>query len=127
MIKIALIGIAAVLAAMQFKNGKTEFGLLISIAACLLIFFFGIGKLETILAALDKIQSYVNIHQEYIQILLKIIGITYVCEFSSNLCKDAGYGAIANQIEFAGKLSIMAISMPILLALLDTIERFFLV
>lgn len=125
MIKIALIGIAAVFAAIQFKNGKTEYGLLISIAACLLIFFFGIGKIDSILSVINRIQGYIGINKEYIQILLKIIGITYVSEFSASLCRDAGYGAIASQIEFVGKISILAVSLPILMALLDTIGTLF--
>lgn len=124
MIKIALIGIVAVLAAIQFKGGKSEYGILISIIGCVLIFYFGAGKLTTIVEAMNKIQSYLSVNSEYLSILLKIIGITYIAEFSSNLCKDAGYAAIGNQIELAGKLSIMAISMPVLLALLDTIDRF---
>lgn len=124
MIKIALIGIVAMLAAILFKNGKSEYGTLISIAGCVLIFYFGAGKLTTIVEAINKIRGYLSVNSEYLSILLKIIGITYISEFSSNLCKDAGYAAIGNQIELAGKLSIMAISMPVLLALLDTIDRF---
>ncbi len=125
MIKIALIGIAAVFAAMLFRNGKTEYGLFISIVAGILIFTFGVGKLSSILAVFNRIQEEIGVNKEYIQILLKIIGITYVSEFSANLCRDAGYGAIAGQIEFVGKLSILAVSLPILMALLDTVGRLF--
>lgn len=124
MIKIALIGIVTVLFAVLFKGGKSEFGILISIAGCVLIFYFGAGKLSTIVEAINKIRGYLTINSEYLSILLKIIGITYIAEFSSNLCKDAGFTAISNQIELVGKLSIMAISMPVLLALLDTISHF---
>lgn len=125
MIKIALVGIVAVLTALMFKNGKNEFGFLISLSACIFIFFYGLGKLELFLNVVRRIEGYIGINKEYISILLKIIGITYISEFASSLCKDAGYSAIAGQIEFAGKLSIMGISVPILLALLDTIDGFF--
>ncbi|WP_066717732.1 stage III sporulation protein AD [Clostridium sp. Marseille-P299] len=124
MIKIALIGIVSVLAAIQFKSGKSEYGILISLTGCVLIFYFSAGKLSTIVDSINQIRGYLSVNSEYLSILLKIIGITYIAEFSSNLCKDAGYAAIGNQIELAGKLSIMALSMPILLALLDTIDRF---
>lgn len=124
MIKIALIGIVSVLIALQFKNGKSEYAILISITGAVLIFYFGAGKLSSIVDSINKIRGYLSVNSEYFSILLKIIGITYIAEFSSNLCKDAGYTAIGNQIELAGKLSIMALSMPILLALLDTIDRF---
>ncbi len=60
----------------------------------------------------------------YVGTLLKMLGITYIADFSSNICKDAGYQAIAGQIEVFGKLAVLVLSMPILLALLDTIEGF---
>lgn len=80
--------------------------------------------MEVLIDGIGKIQSYIKVNQSYIQILIKILGITYVSEFSASLCKDAGHAAIAGQIELVGKLSILAVSMPILLALLDTIHQF---
>ena len=56
--------------------------------------------------------------------LMKMFGITYVAEFTSGICKDAGFGALGGQIEIFGKLSILAISTPILLALLETLQVF---
>ena len=62
-------------------------------------FFFIVSKLEIVIEAIGKIQTYIKLDSQYIGILLKMIGITYVAEFSSNLCKDAGYQAVAGQIE----------------------------
>ena len=56
--------------------------------------------------------------------LMKMVGITYVAEFTSGICKDAGFGALGGQIEIFVKLSILAISTPILLALLETLQVF---
>lgn len=124
MIRIAIIGICAVLIAIQFKNGKTEYGIYISLAACIIIFGLGLNYLETIINTINQIQGYIQVNQSYIAILIKIIGITYIAEFSSNLCKDAGHAAISNQIELVGKLTILSISMPILMALLQTMNEF---
>lgn len=123
-IKIAMIGIAATLLAIQMKTGKPEYEIFITMAACLCIFFFLITKLEVVLEAINRMQEYVKLDIKYIGILMKMIGVTYVAEFSSNLCKDAGYHAVASQIEMFGKLSVLVISMPVLLALLDTIGQF---
>ena len=60
----------------------------------------------------------------YLNTLLKMIGITYIGQFGAGLCKDAGYSSIAGQIELFSKLSILALSMPVLLALLDTVYGF---
>ena len=124
MIKIAMIGLAAVLLAMQVKVGRPEYEIFITMAACLCIFFFLVTKLQVVLNAINQIQGYIHLNSDYVGILLKMIGITYVAEFSSNLCKDAGYHAVAGQVEMFGKLSILVISMPVLLALLDTISQF---
>ncbi len=124
MINVAMIGIVAVLIAIIFKKGREEYSLYISIAACFIILMLGIGKLEVILDTITRLQGYIKINKAYVNILIKIIGITYVTEFAASLCKDSGYQAIGEQVELVGKLSILAISMPILLALLDTINNF---
>ena len=60
----------------------------------------------------------------YLSALLKMAGITYIAEFASGICKDAGFGSLGIQIEIFAKLSILAVSMPILLALLETVKQF---
>lgn len=124
MIKVAVLGIAAVLLAIQFRSTKSEYGIYISLTACILIFFLGISRLKVIMDAIKKIQGLLSVNEAYISILIKIIGVTYIAEFASDLCKDAGHGAVANQVELVGKLTILSLSMPIVLALLDTIGDF---
>nr|WP_255493846.1 MULTISPECIES: stage III sporulation AC/AD family protein [unclassified Blautia] len=53
-----------------------------------------------------------------------MIGITYIGQFSSGICKDAGYASTGAQIDLFCRLSVMVLSMPVLLALLDTIQGF---
>lgn len=124
MIKVALLGIAAVFLALPFKNSKPEYGTGISLAACILILFLAVNKLEVIIGSLGRIQKYLAFNEAYIQLLLKIVGITYVAELASELCRDAGYATVANQVELVGKLTILTMSMPVLLSLLDTIHEF---
>lgn len=123
-VNIAIIGIAVTLLGILFKKNREEFGILISIAGCFLIFALGISRLEIIIDAVNKIQEYISINQTYLSILIKIIGITFISEISSSICKDCNYNAIASQIELVGKLTILATGMPILLALLETIGEF---
>ena len=123
-ITMAAVGITAVMLAVQFKSLKGEYGIYLTAAAGLFIFSYGIKKMDTILENLKKIQEYISIDQTYLTALIKMIGIAYVAEFSSGICRDSGYSAIGSQIEIFGKLSILAVSMPIILALLKTLEGF---
>ena len=123
-LQIGIIGVAGTLLALQFKSKKTEYGILISIALSIIVFAGILEHLETLIETMRRIGDYINIDSAYIRILLKMLGITYVCEFVSSICKDAGYQTIAGQIEIFGKLSVFVLSMPVLLALLDTVKGF---
>lgn len=124
MIKVALLGIAAVFLALPLKGSKPEYGTGISLAACILILLLGINKLQIIVDGIGRIQGYLAFGEAYIRLLFKIVGITYVAELASELCRDAGYQTIANQVEMVGRLTILTMSMPVLLSLLDTIHEF---
>lgn len=121
MFKVAIIGVMAVFLALPLKKDKPEFSMLIILGCCLIILGLALSKLQEIISFIRKVSDYIGDSSLYIDVLLKIIGITYVAEFSSNICRDAGYGAAGNQIEFFGKLMILAVSMPILMTLIETI------
>ncbi len=124
MLRIGIMGVAGALLAVQFKSGKTEYGIYIGVVLSLIIFFSIIGRLTVIIDAMKGIGKYIQMDQAYIGTLIKMIGIAYVAEFASGICKDAGYQTIASQIEIFGKLAVMVLSMPILLTLLNTIRDF---
>ena len=124
-VRIAALGIVGALLGILLKGQKKEYELFVTLGVSLCIFYFIISKLELVLGVINKMQEYVELDTGYIAILVKMIGITYVSEFSANLCRDAGYQAVAGQIEMFGKLSILVISMPVLLVLLETLEGFF--
>ena len=122
MLKIAAIGVMAAFLAIPLKKEKAEFSLLIIVAACLLILALAFGKIQEIVEVVRQVEQYLGKGAAYVGILLKMVGITYVAEFAANLCSDAGYKAVADQIEFYGKLMILAVSVPILMTLLKTIS-----
>lgn len=123
-IQAAILGLVAVVFAVQLKPLRPEYSVYIILAAGLAIAFFGISRLEVILDAAKTIGDSIGIQYMYLGTLLKMVGITYIAEFAAGICKDAGYSALAVQIEMFGKLAILAVSAPILLALLETIQRF---
>ena len=122
--KAAAIGVCAALIALQFKGGKTEYGIYVSIAAGILLGAGIIGKLGTVLDTVKEIGSFLQIEGSYLGVLLKMLGITYVAEFASNICKDSGCQTIAAQIQLFGKITVLALGMPVLLTPLRTIEAF---
>ena len=123
-IQVAALAVDGVLLAVQFKSGKAEYGIYLGAALSILIFFQILGKLNVILEVIKTIGEFLPLNKIFAGTLLKMLGITYVAEFSASICQDAGYQTIARQIEILGKLTILVMSMPILLALLQTIREF---
>lgn len=124
MVRAAAFGIAAVILALQFKQIKPEYGVYIGLAAGLVIFGVALSKVSVITEGIERAASLVSVDSKYIKLLIKVAGIAYICEFSSSLCRDSGSASVASQIEMAGKLTILVMSMPIVMALLDTIDSF---
>jgi len=122
MIRIAMIGLAGVILALLFQQQRKEYALYISLGTALLILGLSVERLSTVIETIQQIQDYAGVDSSMIRILLKMTGITYVSEFAAQICRDAGYGALGRQIEVFAKLSIMAVSVPILLALMETVE-----
>ena len=123
-IQIALLGVVGTLLALQFKSGKSEYGIYVSLAVSLFLFLCMLSRLEIFVQTVKKIADYIKLDAGQMSILLKMAGVTYVAEFASGICKDAGYQNIAVQIEIFTKLTILAIGMPVLLALLELIGDF---
>ncbi len=121
-IKIGLLGVAGAMLALQFRSNRPEYGLYLGAAICLIIFTFSVNGLKMLLERMEGLFSYLNGNNEYLGLLLKAVGITYVCEFCASICRDAGYGAVAGQIEIFGKLSVLLMGLPVLAAVIENIN-----
>jgi len=117
--KIVMVGIIAALLAVVLKEEKPEMAVAISIVTGLVIFVFVITKLNSVMMVLKHFAAKANIDILYFSTILKVIAIAYITEFGAQICRDAGEGAIAAKVEFAGKVLIMVIAIPILAALMD--------
>ena len=124
LIKVAFLGIAGVLLAIQFRGSKSEYATYIGLAVGIVIFFFSLRQVEAVTAQFSRIKGYLDGTEGYLSILLKVIGITYICEFSADICRDAGYQTVAGQIEVLGKLTVMFAGLPILFAVIEQIQSF---
>lgn len=119
--QIVAIGVVGAILSITVKKQSADFGLMLSIAASILIFFVILPSLATVVNMLFKLSEQIDINTSYIALILKVVGIAYIAEFGSNVCADAGEGAIASKIEMGGKALIMLVSAPILLSLIDII------
>ena len=122
--QVGAVGVIAALLAVQLKGSKTEYGIFIGTAPGIFLFSCIVDRLAVLISAIEEIRAYIDLDAGYFSTMLKMIGITYIAEFSSGICRDAGYQTIAGQIEIFCRLTILALGTPVLLALLETIAGF---
>ncbi|SFQ79971.1 stage III sporulation protein AD [Bacillus sp. cl95] len=87
------------------------------------IFLFLVDQIYEIIHMIERIAVNANVNLVYVETILKIIGIAYIAEFAAQITKDAGQGAIASKIELGGKIMILAMAIPILTLLIETIVK----
>ena len=120
-IKVVSFALAALFIFMLLGERKKELAVLVAIIAGAIIFLALIDKLSEIINFINTIADKANIDMVYIGIVLKILAIAYLSTFCSEICKDAGATSIASKVEFAGKILILALAIPILIAVLNSI------
>jgi stage III sporulation protein AD len=123
MVQIAMAAMIGSFLVMELKNLKPEYGQILLMALGVFLLYFAAEKLQVIVGLFQNLAERIALQKTYVFILLKIIGIAYICEFAANLCKDAGCQTIASQVEMIGKLSILFVSTPVITALADTITQ----
>ncbi len=119
----AVLGVVAVLIAQVIPKGKEVYAWVVVLVASLMILGMGVSRLQDMTELLQKLRDNLGSSGVYIRILLKMLGITYVAELSSDLCRDAGRQAVAGQIEFYAKILLFGMSLPVLQGLLGAIEE----
>lgn len=122
MVKAGLIGVVGVLFAVSLKSYKAEYGIYVALAVCLVILEYIMCYFMQILDGMEQLRGYLQENYSYLALLLKAVGATYACEFCAGICKDAGYGGVAGQVEMLGKLYILAMGMPVLFSLMESIR-----
>ncbi|MEE1048633.1 MAG: stage III sporulation protein AD, partial [Clostridia bacterium] len=120
--KIIGIGITGAVLSILIKQYKPELAISIPILTVAVIVMMCVPYLRAVISAFEDIANRSGIEMAHMKIVIKIIGIAYVCQFASDICTDAGERAIASKIELGGRIAIITVSMPIMYNLLELIS-----
>lgn len=118
-LQVAVLAFSGVLMALLLKQARPEYSFFISMAVCICIFIYLLAKLQTVMGYLGQLEGLVDIDGVYLDTILKMLGITYITQFASDICRDAGYSAVSGQIELFARVSILFLSFPVLMALVE--------
>jgi stage III sporulation protein AD len=120
-IQIVGLGLIATILIIVVREQKPLFAFLLAAFTGLFIFIFLIGKIDSVIKVLEDLANRSGIPSIYLKTILKIIGIAYIAEFGAQIVRDAGQDSIASRIEFAGKVLILVMAVPIISVIVETV------
>jgi len=95
--------------------------MIVGLAGGVFVFFYIIDLIEDVFGLFEYIMEITNLDSKLFTLLIKMIGVGYITEFSANLCKDSGNSAMAAKLLLAGKLVIFVMAIPIITSLIELI------
>lgn len=122
-LKIAMLALLAVALITLVKSYKPEFGIYVVIACSVLILYFMIDSLKYAVAYVSGLYEKLEYGKGYFPIIIKVLVIAYITEFTSQLCKDAGEPSISTKVELAGKVIIFCVAIPVFVSIISLVEE----
>lgn len=122
-ITIAIAAVVALIVIFLKESRLASLALIAAIAGGTVIILRLLPHLATLLESYTALGTLSGISSYYFGLILKIIGIAYICEFGAQLCRDAAQGAIALKIELAAKIAILMLALPVLTSIVNAVAE----
>jgi len=118
-----LIGLALIttIFLLVLRQEKPVMAILLSLVFGIIVFLSMMGKLASIIDVMGELTRRAGINNFFLATILKIMGVAYLGEFAAVICQDAGEQAVAKKVEFAAKIIIAVLALPILVAILESL------
>lgn len=104
------------------KQGK-DISLILSIAVCCMVITGAIEFLEPVMDFFQKLRSLGKLDSEFLNVLLKAVGIGLLAEISGLICTDSGNAALGKSLQLMASAVILWISIPLLNDLIEIVEE----
>ena len=120
-VQVVALGLVAAILVTFLRENRPELAIQVSLVAGIIIILMIINRVALAINTITEMAVGAGINFLYMQTLLRIIGVAYLAEFGSQVCRDAGEGSLASRIEFAAKILILVMAVPIVIAVMDSI------
>jgi stage III sporulation protein AD len=111
-------GVAAAVLTLTLRSQRPEMGMLLALAAGLIIFAMVVQRLQGLVTVMGSMAQTAALPSSVLWLLIRVVGISYLGEFGAQMCRDAGENGIAAKVELGARILVLGMSVPVLLALM---------
>ena len=110
---IAAVAVITAFLALMLRRTHPEQSMAVTLIAGILMVAAALGYMAPLLKNIRQMLELGGLSGEYIQILFKALGICIITQLASDACRDAGEQGLAAKTELAGKLTLLALALPL--------------
>ena len=112
---VTIIGLTVIAAflAVILRRDRPEFSMALGLITGVLILVLLIGEIAPIIQRLNTMLDKTSLPSEYSLIVFKALGISLLTQLAADACRDAGETAMAEKAEFAGKVFLLILALPL--------------
>ncbi|MEG0978786.1 MAG: SpoIIIAC/SpoIIIAD family protein [Oscillospiraceae bacterium] len=115
-IKITIFVIILTILIVVIREFKPEFAVVIQIGAIGVIAFLIMSSLGGLLKTTLNIAEMSLLNSEFFLLMIKALGIAIVTQIATGICDDSDNKTLAFGVELAGKVTILAMCIPMIKA-----------
>ena len=112
-LKICMLAVLGVCAALTLKQWKSELLPLLRVGMVLLFGFAALKAVTPALTYLTRLGETAGV-TPYAEVLLRALGIALLTQYAAEICRECGEGAAASGVEMTGKIEILLLALPLI-------------
>lgn len=109
---LAAIVLAAFLSVV-IRRQNPEQALAVTLVAGILLLVAVLQRAMPLFRNVQDMLSQSGLSEEYLHIVFKALGVCLLTQLAADVCRDVGEQALANKAEFAGKVSLLLLALPL--------------
>lgn len=119
--KIIAIALLTVIATVVVKPVRNDFALIIALTGGIILLMLVLGYVGQVFSVMREIISLSGVSSSLYTLLLKIVGVGYLVEFTAGICSDTGNSSLGDKVLLGGKVIILVMALPIVTNILQII------
>lgn len=117
--KLIILALFAVLAICLIKQLKSEFAVALTVGVSVVLMLILSDSLFEVIQSFYNLSEQAELDKGVLAVVIKVVGIGYLAEFTNNVCVDADCKSIGDKVLLASKISILLCAMPIIQGLFE--------
>jgi stage III sporulation protein AD len=123
LMRIVGLGLMATVLLIVVREERKDIGVVLRLAIGAAILLLLIPDIARVMSAFVHISELAHIPAQYLALLLKVVGISYITVFVAQLAQDSGEAGTGMRVELAGKIVILVLAIPLIAAITETVLR----